>query len=59
MDIQRARQILESNEHYEVQLNGESIWIDQVDVQSRSVSVHPVDNEGKSMTVNADELQEV
>lgn len=59
MDIQRAKQILETTGFVNVQFNGQSVWIDSVDMDSDSVNVHLMDNEADRKSVSPEQLQEL
>ncbi len=59
MDVNRAQQILQSNETIEVKLNGENVWIDSVDTTSATAKVHPKAGASEALTVSVKELQEV
>jgi small acid-soluble spore protein H (minor) len=60
MDVNRAKEIVESPKMIEVQLNGNIVWIDSVDATTKTATVHKEDAaETTSMTVRVDELQEI
>lgn len=65
MDTHRAKEILNSSEKINVQLNGQPVWIESVDSDTHTVQVQMGDepseiNEAeKPKTVDAKELQEV
>lgn len=59
MDIQRAQQILETTDIVNVQFNGQSVWIDSVDIESDSVKVHSMDNDAERKSVSPGQLEEM
>lgn len=60
MDVNRAKEILESPKQYEVELNGKGVWIDSVDATTKTATVHPQGGDRQpSMTVRVDELIEI
>ncbi|MCI3922629.1 H-type small acid-soluble spore protein [Paenibacillus sp. TRM 82003] len=60
MDVNRAKEIIDSPKQYEVQLNGKGVWIDSVDATTKTATVHPQGGiDQPSMTVRVDELVEV
>lgn len=58
MDVNRAQEILQSTERIDVQLNGQSVWIDSVDTQKQSATVHAEENPDDRKTVSIDQLTE-
>jgi small acid-soluble spore protein H (minor) len=60
MDVNRAKQIIESPEMISVEMNGKRVWIDSVDATTQMATVHEEGNEPRSsMTVRVQELTEV
>lgn len=60
MDVSRAKEIISSPETYEVHLNGKDVWIDSVDSETQTATVHEQDpGRQESMTVRVQELTEV
>jgi small acid-soluble spore protein H (minor) len=58
MDIQRARQIIESPEKITVIYQGTPVWIDNVDVAAEMVHVHIEANPNDKKIVSAQYLEE-
>ncbi|OIJ15968.1 small, acid-soluble spore protein, H family [Anaerobacillus arseniciselenatis] len=58
MNTNRAQQILESAKDIEVQHNGSSIWIQNVNPEEGTARVYPRQNPEQEMTVSVTELQE-
>ncbi len=59
MNVNRAQQILDSTQEIEVQYNGTSIWIQNVNSADGTARVHPRHNPENEMTVNIQELREM
>jgi H-type small acid-soluble spore protein len=59
MELERAKQILQSEETIPVVLNGEPVWIENVDVNSAQVQVHLQQNPKERKSVSPDQLQEL
>lgn len=59
MDVNRAKAIIESPDHIQVFLDGQSVWIDSVDSQTQTATVHIQEDQTESKTVRVDQLQEV
>jgi small acid-soluble spore protein H (minor) len=59
MNVNRAQQILESAKEIEVQYNGTSIWIQNINNNDGTARVYPRENPENEMTVNVQELQEL
>lgn len=57
MDVQRAHEILESNQQIDVTFEGESVWIDELNPEQETAMVHSM-NSGKSLQVEVDRLHE-
>lgn len=55
MDTSRAKQIFESKNTYDVQLEGSSVWIENVDVENGTATVSIGNN---TQTVPVEKLQE-
>lgn len=55
MDTARAKQIFESKNTYDVQLEGSSVWIENVDVQSGTATISVGNN---TKTVPVEKLEE-
>lgn len=58
MNTNRAQQILESTKDIEVQHNGASIWIQNVNPEEGTARIYPRQNPEQEMTVSINELQE-
>ncbi len=59
MNVSRAQEILKSAEKIDVVCNGQPVWIDSIDAESRTAVVHAEANPEDVKTVPVDELQEV
>ena len=59
MDIRRAKQILDSPKEVEVHYLGKPVWIQNVDENSKTARVYPLDNPENEMTVPVDQLDEI
>lgn len=59
MDAKRAEQILNMDDTVEVQHQGESVWIDNVDADNAVARVHKRENPSDNRVVPIEELQEV
>jgi small acid-soluble spore protein H (minor) len=60
MDVNRAKEIIESPKKFEVQLNGKGVWIDSVDATTKTATVHEqAGNDPQSVTVRVDQLEEI
>ncbi|QOY36000.1 H-type small acid-soluble spore protein [Anaerobacillus isosaccharinicus] len=59
MNVNRAKQILDSAKEIEVQHNGTSIWIQNVNNEDGTARVYPKENPENEMTVNVQELEEM
>lgn len=57
MDIGRAIQIVDSDTQIDVVFEGESVWIDNVDPDTRKVTVHSI-RTGDSKHIDVDRLHE-
>lgn len=58
MDAMRARAILKSSATVRVELNGSPVWIETVDENSMTATVHPEGRHQASQVVKLDQLQE-
>ncbi|PLT28784.1 H-type small acid-soluble spore protein [Peribacillus deserti] len=58
MDANRVKQILSSSAEIGVEYNGVSVWIDKLNEDGRTATVHPRDLEERS-TVEIRELKEM
>ncbi|GER66576.1 hypothetical protein BpJC7_01540 [Weizmannia acidilactici] len=58
MDIQRAQEIMNSSEMVNVTLNGERIYIEHVDRQKGTATVHLLDKPDEKMSVSVTNLLE-
>lgn len=58
MNINRAQQIVDSTKDIEVQYNGTSIWIQNINQTEETARVYPRQNPEQEMTVNVQELEE-
>lgn len=60
MDVNRAKEIISSTDTYEVELNGKDVWLDSVDSETQTATVHEQGpGRQESMTVRVQELREV
>ncbi|MFE8702704.1 small, acid-soluble spore protein, H family [Cytobacillus sp. FJAT-54145] len=59
MDAKRVKQILSSSADIEVQYNGVSVWIDQLNEDGRTATVHLRGPLEERSTVEIHELQEI
>lgn len=58
MDIKRVKQILSSSAEIDVVYNGASVWIDQLNEDGRTATVHLRGPLEERSTVEISELQE-
>jgi small acid-soluble spore protein H (minor) len=58
LDIKRVKQILSSSADIEVKYNGTSVWIDQLNEDGRTATVHLRGPLEERTTVEIDELVE-
>lgn len=58
MDIQRAKQIYDSNDTFAVHLEGDSVWIENVDEANGMATVTVGNNPVNTKTVSVDRLKE-
>ncbi|MCD8503463.1 MAG: H-type small acid-soluble spore protein [Bacillaceae bacterium] len=58
MDVNRAKQILNSPSEIEVKYNGHSIWIEQLNESEATARVHNRENPNNEMTVQVEDLME-
>ncbi|GIP34018.1 H-type small acid-soluble spore protein [Paenibacillus sp. J2TS4] len=59
MDLLRAKEILDSENKINVELNGERIWIDSIDTESNTAKVHKEHQPEDMKFVPLEELHEV
>jgi small acid-soluble spore protein H (minor) len=59
MNIQRARQILRSDETFTVLYNGSPIWIESLNSKGNSAMIRPMDGREGAREVPVTELVEV
>lgn len=59
MNSQRADEILQANEIIEVHYNGESVWIESVDIEKDEVRVQLDATPNEHQIVSAEQLKEV
>lgn len=59
MELQRAEEILQSKEKIKVKHEGQSVWIDGVDVETKTARVHPEEDPDNQRTVSLEALQEI
>jgi H-type small acid-soluble spore protein len=57
MDMERALQILNSDQQYDVTYEGKSVWIDNLNPDESSALVHAIDT-GDMMRVHVERLHE-
>ena len=58
MDLKRAKQIYESKDTYAVHLEGDSVWIENVDEANGMATVTVGNNPVNTQTVSVDRLKE-
>lgn len=58
MDVQRAREIYESKDTIGVRVDGESVWIENVDETNGMATVQFGSRPANTKTVSVDRLQE-
>ncbi|MFD0869556.1 acid-soluble spore protein H [Chlamydia abortus] len=59
MDLLRAKEILDSENKINVEVNGQRVWIDSVDTESRTAKVHVEHKPEEMRFVPLEELHEV
>ncbi|MFE4142635.1 small, acid-soluble spore protein, H family [Peribacillus sp. YIM B13472] len=59
MDVKRVRQILSSSSDIEVRYNGTSVWIDNLNEDGRTATVHLRGPLEERSEVAIDELKEI
>ncbi|GAB2719974.1 H-type small acid-soluble spore protein [Paenibacillus thermoaerophilus] len=58
MDVKRAKQIYESPDTIRVTLDGESVWIENVDESNGMATVQVGSRPANTLTVSVERLQE-
>ncbi|WP_128895747.1 H-type small acid-soluble spore protein [Longirhabdus pacifica] len=58
MEAERCKEILESSKKIEVMFGSHSIWIDDVDLSTRTASIHMKEDPSDKKTVSTDLLKE-
>lgn len=58
MNLDRACEILQSKEVYDVYYNGTPVWIDSIDVKRGAASIHEGEDAGNKKEVPVEELKE-
>lgn len=58
MDVKRAKQIYESPDTIRVTLDGESVWIENVDESNGMATVQVESRPANTLTVSVERLQE-
>ncbi|MFE1245982.1 small acid-soluble spore protein H [Fictibacillus sp. NPDC058756] len=58
MDAQRAQEISESSAMANVTYNGQSIYIEHVDQQNGTATIHPLDEPNNKQSVSVSSLEE-
>jgi len=58
MEMQRAVEIFNSKDTYKVNLEGEPVWIEQIDAQNGMATVQVGSRPTNTLTVNVDRLKE-
>lgn len=58
MNVNRAQQIVASTKDIDVEHNGASIWIQNVNPQAETARVYPRQNPENELTVSVNELEE-
>jgi len=56
--MNRAQEIFRAEETIPVTLNGEQVWIEQIDTSNEQVQVHMRTNPNDRKTVSPEQLQE-
>ncbi|AMM92656.1 H-type small acid-soluble spore protein [Peribacillus simplex] len=59
MDVKRVKQILSSSSDIEVRYNGTSVWIDNLNEDGRTATVHLRGPLEEKSEVGIDELKEI
>jgi len=59
MDVKRAMEIYSSKNTYQVQLEGDSVWIENVDEDNGMATVMVNNNPVNTKTVSCDRLEEI
>jgi small acid-soluble spore protein H (minor) len=59
MDVNRAKEIVDSVQIVEVQLEGQSVWIDSVDATTQTATVHTQSGQAEPKTVQVQQLREI
>lgn len=59
MDVNRAQEILQAKDIIEVRLNGQSVWIEEVDQKNETAKVRLEGNPNDKRIVAVDELTEI
>jgi small acid-soluble spore protein H (minor) len=59
MNVQRAKQILESTKEIEVHYNGVSVWIQNVDEAGSTARVYRANKPDDELVIPVEQLQEV
>jgi small acid-soluble spore protein H (minor) len=59
MDVTRAQEILRSKDKIGVQHDGEQVWIDSIDENSKTARIHAENSPENLKTVAVTELREV
>lgn len=59
MDARRAQQIVQSTDKIEVGLRGTPVWIEEVDAETNTATVHMENNPADRKTVSLDQLAEM
>jgi small acid-soluble spore protein H (minor) len=58
MDIKRAQEILNSKGIIDVKYQGESVWINNIDMKREVVDIEGINNKLINLTVNVNDLNE-
>lgn len=58
MDAERAQEIIESADEIEVMYDGESVWLDSIDFETKMAVVHTLWSPDEEIEVPVAELQE-
>lgn len=58
MNIQRAQEIIDSPDHITVTYQGVPVWLERVDIQTKSIQVHLEENPADKKMVSVQELRE-
>ncbi|CAM2980120.1 H-type small acid-soluble spore protein [Paenibacillus sediminis] len=58
MELKRAKEIFESKDTYPVQLDGQPVWIEDIDETNKMAKVQIGNRPTNTVTVNVEQLKE-